>query len=116
MKTLLGSDEPDAGIAIELYCYRAKKYIGAYAAALGGVDAILFGGGVGENSSAVRKRILEGMRWCGIDIYEQVNIDTVGKERRISSDSSKVDVWVIPVDEASVLAKEAVRLVLLLSP
>ena len=116
MKTLLGSDQPDAGIAIELYCYRAKKYIGAYAAALGGVDAILFGGGVGENSSAVRKRILEGMRWCGIDIYEQANIDTVGKEGRISSDSSNVDVWVIPVDEASVLVKEAVRVVLLLSP
>ncbi len=61
MRVLLAADKPEAKSAIALYCYRAKKYIGAYLAALGGADAVLFGGGVGENSPVIRARILAGM-------------------------------------------------------
>lgn len=109
MKTLLASDATDARLAIRLYCYRAKKYIGAYAAALGGVDAIIFGGGVGENAPVIRKRVIENMEWCGISLDQDANEKITGKEGRISSEKSAVTVMVIPVDESSVLAEEAVN-------
>ncbi|GBE03817.1 MAG TPA: acetate/propionate family kinase [Nitrospirae bacterium] len=110
MKTLLGSEEPDARLAVELYCYRVKKYIGAYIAALGGVDAILFGGGVGENAPRIRKKIIDNMEWCGLLLDDRANEEAVGKEGRISSANSKIDVIVVPVDEAAVMAEEAVGL------
>lgn len=110
VKELLSADAPAARLSLDLYCYRAKKYIGSYMASLGGVDAILFGGGVGENSPVIRSKILENMKWCGIEINEYVNSNTIGTENRISSQTAKVEVWVIPVDEASVLAQEAVKL------
>jgi acetate kinase len=111
MKTLLDSDENDARLAVELYCYRARKYIGAYLAVLGGADAILFGGGVGENAPEVRERILDGMQWCGIVIDKEANRASVGKESRISALKSSVDVWVMTVDEAEMLANEAMELI-----
>ena len=110
MSTLLGSEEPDARLAVELYCYRVKKYIGAYMASLNGVEAVLFGGGVGENSPFIREKILENMEWCGLVFDPNANEHTTGKEARISSVGSKVDVMVIPVDEAALLAEEAVGL------
>lgn len=109
MRALLDSDDPRARLAVDLYCYRARKYIGAYMAALGGVDAILFGGGVGENAPAVRERILAGMEWCGIRIDPNRNAAT-GVERRISADDARVAVWAIPVNEAAMLAEQAVAL------
>jgi acetate kinase len=108
MKILLSSDEHDARLAVELYCYRARKYIGAYITSLSGVDGILFGGGVGENASEIRRRILGDMDWCGIKVDPSVNIDVIGTEGRISLQPSKIDVWVIPVDEAAILAHETV--------
>jgi acetate kinase len=108
MKILLASDEPEARLAVEIYCYRAKKYLGAYMAALGGVDCILFGGGVGENAPLIRKKILDNMEWFGISLDRHANDETTGKEGYVSSDKSKIDVMVIPVDEAVVLAEEAV--------
>ena len=110
MKTLIESDSPDSKLAVELYCYRVKKYIGAYMAALNGVDAILFGGGVGENAPKIRKMMIENMEWCGLLIDDCANEETTGKEGIISSANSKVDIMVIPVDEAEVLAQEAVSL------
>ncbi len=109
MRVLLESDEPAARLAVNLYCYRVKKYIGAYMAALGGAEAILFGGGVGENSPVIREKILEDMKWCGISLDRHANDEAIGKEGYISSDKSLVDVMVIPVDEAVVLAKEAIK-------
>ncbi len=111
MKRLLESDEPDARLAIELYCYRVKKYIGAYAAALGGVDVIIFGGGVGENAPQIRRMILNSMEWCGISLDQHANAETIGKEGYINSDKSTVDLIVIPVDEAEILAQEAVNVI-----
>jgi acetate kinase len=108
MQKLLESDEPDARLAVELYCYRAMKYIGAYLNVLGGADAVVFGGGVGENAPVVRERILEGMQWCGIHVDVEANNDTVGKEGRVSQRKSGSEVWVVQVDEASILAREAI--------
>jgi acetate kinase len=106
MRSLLESSEPSARLAIDIYCYRARKYIGAYAAALGGVDAILIGGGVGENAPVIRGKILENMEWCGMNLDESANADTIGKQGRISAHTSSAEIWVIQVDEAAVLAEE----------
>jgi acetate kinase len=110
MRELLESDAPAAHLAIELYCYRARKYIGAYMAVLGGADAFLFGGGVGENSAAVRERILSGLEWCGLVLDKESNNAAVGSEARISAPQSKIEAWVVPVDEAATLAREAVTI------
>jgi acetate kinase len=110
MRTLLASKSPDAGFAIELYCYRIRKYIGAYIAVLGGIDVIVFGGGVGEHSPEVRERILAGMEWCGVTLDHDRNDAARGTEEtdaRISSSPGPVDVWVVAVDEGAVLAREA---------
>jgi acetate kinase len=107
MRELLISNSPEAELAINLYCYRVRKYIGAYLAVLGGSNAILLGGGVGENSPQVRAKILQGMRWMGIDLDEHKNNSAVGVEATISSTNSTSELWVISVDEASIMAREA---------
>lgn len=110
MQTLLGSRNPDAEFAIELYCYRVRKYIGAYVAVLGGVDVIVFGGGVGEHAPAVRERILTGMEWCGVTLDNERNNGARGTEEtdaRITKSVTPVDVWVVAVDESAVMAREA---------
>ena len=108
MRTLLAADDPRARLAVQLYCYRARKYLGAYLAVLGGADAILFGGGVGENAAAVRAAILEGMDWAGIRLDDAANSAIVsGREGRISAADSRIEAWVIPVDESQILAQEA---------
>ncbi|MCF6282064.1 MAG: acetate/propionate family kinase [Candidatus Polarisedimenticolaceae bacterium] len=107
MRRLLDSDSSDAQLAVDLYCYRVRKYIGAYLAVLGGVDAILFGGGVGENSPQVRMKILQGMEWLGVELDLASNDNTTGKEGCISATAGRCEVWVIPVDEAQIMAQDA---------
>lgn len=107
IRELLKSEDERARLAIDLYCYRARKYVGAYLAVLGGVDAIIFGGGVGENVPPVREKILANMEWCGIRLDLEKNRRPDGMSR-ISSGTSQVEVWVIPVNEAAILANEAV--------
>jgi acetate kinase len=110
MRMLLASKSRDAEFAIELYCYRIRKYIGAYIAVLGGIDVIVFGGGVGEHSPEVRERVLAGMEWCGVTIDHDRNDAARGTEEidaRISISRGSVDVWVVAVDEGAVLAREA---------
>jgi acetate kinase len=107
MRILLSGDDPRARLAVALYAYRARKYLGAYLAVLGGVDGIVFGGGVGEHAAAVRAAILEGMAWAGIRLDAAANAATLGREGRISEAGSAIEAWVIPVDEARVLAQEA---------
>jgi acetate kinase len=108
MRALLDADDADARLAVDVYCYRARKYIGAYLAALGGADAILFGGGVGEHAPEVRAKILTGLEGLGIVLEPDANRATVGTGMRISNRSSEAEVWVIPVDEAAILAQESV--------
>lgn len=109
MQKLLARDDAEAQLAIELYCYRARKYLGAYLAVLGGVDGILFGGGVGENAPEIRARILDGMQWAGIALDEDANRHA-GTEAPIARPTSKADIRVIAVDEAAILAQEALAL------
>jgi acetate kinase len=94
-----------AQLAVGIYCYRARKYLGAYLAVLGGADGIVFGGGVGENQPEIRARILAGMQWAGIDIDEAANAKVKGTSGRISRGA--VDVRVAVVDEAAVILEEA---------
>lgn len=106
IRELLKSKDGYADLAVELYCYRARKYLGAYLAVLGGTNAVVFGGGVGENVPVVREKILAGMEWCGIHLDAKKNSDASGMSC-ISSETSEVKVWVAPVNEAAILAQEA---------
>jgi acetate kinase len=102
-----------ARLAIDLFAYRARKYIGAYLAAMNGADALIFAGGIGENASAVRARICNGLQWMGIEIDEARNAEMVnGKEGRIDRQGSRIEVWVIPTDEELLIARDTVRVVL----
>ena len=96
-----------AQFAVDLYCYRARKYIGAYLAVLGGCDGIVFGGGVGEHVPAVRQRILTGMGWAGVEIDATANDAARGQEARIDTSRLPVRVHVVPVEEEGVLARAA---------
>jgi len=110
MRMLLDSDSPEAALAVNLYCYRVRKYIGAYLTVLGGADVILFGGGVGENSSQVRAKILQGMEWLGVELDPVRNDNATGNEACISVAASQSKVWVIPVDEALMMVLDAVAI------
>lgn len=106
IRELLRSPDELARLAVDLYCYRVRKYVGAYLAVLGGAEAIVFGGGVGENVPEVREKILTGMSWCGIEVDTQKNYGASGMSC-ISSPFSRIEVWVTPVNEAVILAREA---------
>lgn len=104
-----------ARLAIELFCYRARKYIGAYLAVLEGADAIVFGGGIGENSPEIRSRICTGMQWCGILLDAERNTAAVhlspGSVARISQDEATLAAYVVADDEETWIARETVRCV-----
>jgi len=101
-----------AMLAIDMFCYRVKKYIGSYIAAMNGTDAICFAGGIGENAPSLRKKILGDLDWMGIAIDDARNAKAVrGKEMMISSDKSRVPVYVIPTNEELILARDTVRAV-----
>jgi len=105
-------DDRRARLAIEIFCYRAKKYIGGYLAALGGADGIVLTGGIGENSPEIRRRILEGLEWFGIEVDAQANGAMVdGATGRITTEASRLAVWVIPTDEELLIARDTFRLV-----
>ena len=98
-----------AGLALEMFCYRVRKYIGAYLAVIGGADAIVFGGGIGENAAEIRSRICAGMEWCGFRLDESRNSKAVGSEACISAGDATVHAYVIPVDEGLMIARDTVR-------
>ena len=107
MRTLLSRSDDEARLALEIYARRARKYLGAFLAVLGGCDAIAFGGGVGENAPAIRAAILGGFEWAGIVIDDVANSSSDGRLRRISANESDVEAFVTPVDEAEVMRVEA---------
>lgn len=100
-----------AHLAHNVFCYRLKKYIGAYAAAMGGVDSIVFTGGIGENSTVVRRDTLEGLEFFGVNLDTAKNEERSKSEREIQSDSSKVKIMVIPTNEELVIALDTMRIV-----
>lgn len=108
-------DRKDAGeerqtIAFELFCYRVKKYIGSYAAAMGGVDAILFTGGIGENGHDVREKVCEGLEFLGVDFDKEINKGKRGVDLIISKPNSKVKVMITTTDEEFVIANDTYAL------
>jgi acetate kinase len=106
----MNNGDKKATWAFEVFCYRVKKYVGAYAAAMGGIDALVFTGGIGENSKEVRKACCEGMQFIGIDMDEAVNASPE-KEKNISKPSAKTAVLVIPTNEELVIALDTVEIV-----
>jgi acetate kinase len=102
MRTLLASAETAAAEAIDYFCYRVRRELGSLAAALGGLDAVVFTGGIGEHAAPVRENICHTTAWLGMEIDKQANR---ANALRISTDGSKVSVWVIPTDEEQVIAR-----------
>ena len=107
--------EADAGnencaLALDKFAYEIRKYIGAYSAALGGLDCLVFTAGVGENSASMRARICQGLEYLGVKLDPEKN-NTRGKEAIISADDSKVTVWVIPTNEELMIAQDTAELV-----
>lgn len=101
-----------ARLAIDIFCGRARKYIGAYLAEMHGADAVVFAGGIGENSSEIRKRICGGLEWFGLTIDAKANTEIVnGKEGVISTKDSKLKAYVIPTNEELLIARDTVRCV-----
>ena len=101
-----------AVLALQTYCYRVRKYLGAYVAAMGGLDTVVFTGGIGQGSAEVRARTLQGLGCMGITLHEQRNREARGFDGvcRISADESRVSVLVVPTDEERTMASEALRI------
>jgi acetate kinase len=102
--TLESQGHDGAAAAIAAFCYRVRKYVGAYAAVLGGLDAIAFGGGIGENAPEIRARICRGLEWLGLELDEPANAVARGHSARISPARSTAAAYVVNVDEEALIA------------
>jgi acetate kinase len=102
MRTLLASEDPRAQLAVDLYLYRIGRELGSLAAALGGLDAIVFTAGIGENSAVVRERVCGDAAWLGVELDSATNA-TGGP--RISAGGSRTPVWVVPTNEELMIAR-----------
>jgi acetate kinase len=115
MRELQAKSKDDDGrqvrLAIDIFCYRARKYIGAFLACMGGADAVIFTGGIGENSPEIRARICAGMEWAGLKLDGSKNDATVGHEDKICTEDSKLLAYVIPTDEELLIARDTVRVI-----
>ena len=103
-------DDERAALAVEMFCYRVRKQIGAYMAALGGCDAVVFGGGIGEHQPEIRSRICEGLGWAGVQLDEEANAKAVGGDAVIGAAGGRVGVLVVHVEEELLMARDAARL------
>jgi acetate kinase len=110
-----GGDER-CKLAIDLYAYRLKKYVGAYAAAMGGVDVLVFTAGIGENSPEIRAAVCEGLGFLGIELDKVANSGARGMECDIGAPDASVRVLVVPTDEERLIADETVTIVAALRP
>ena len=108
MRKLLDSAEPRAKLAVDLYLYRVRRELGSLAAALGGLDALVFTAGIGENSAVIRERICRDAAWIGVEVDRAANDR---KDPRISAPGSRVAAWVIPTNEELMIARHTRRLV-----
>lgn len=97
--------DPRARLAVDVFCYRARKYVGAYMAALGRPAAVVFTGGIGEHAAPVRAQICDGLAWTGLALDDAANAAARG-DARIGAARAKVDVWVIATDEERMLARD----------
>ena len=101
----------NAELALDMFAYRVKKYIGAYYAALGSVDAIVFTAGIGENDDIIREKVCSDMAGLGIELDLKENEGRISVDKKISTDQSSVQLWVIPTNEELQIAKDAVALI-----
>jgi acetate kinase len=108
MRVLLESEMPKAAFAVELFTYRIAREIGSLAAALGGLDAIVFTAGIGENAAAIREKVAARSAWLGLALDPEAN--TGRGARRISAPGSRVAAWVIPTDEERMIARHTLGL------
>jgi len=109
----MASDEGNerAKLGLDMYCYRIKKYIGAYAAAMGGIDMLVFTGGIGENADTIRKGISEDMSFLGIELDEEKNKGLRGEDAIISKNNSKVKIMVVPTNEEYIIANDTINII-----
>ena len=98
-------------LAGDMLVYQIKKYIGSYAAAMNGLDAVLFTGGIGENATDVREKVCADMSFFGIEIDSELNSTIRGKLQKISTENSKVEVWVVPTNEELLIARDTLALI-----
>jgi acetate kinase len=108
MRTLLESPHPRAQFAVDLFVYRIGRELGSLAAATGGLDALVFTGGIGENSAVIRERVCRGARWLGVELDATAN--NAGGAR-ISTESSPVSAWTIPTNEELMIARHTQHIV-----
>lgn len=100
-----------ATLAYNMYVQRMRKYIGAYAAEMNGIDTIIFTGGVGENSTLIRKEVSAGFTYLGLQLDDELNENISSRERKISSPESRVDVYIIPTNEELMIARDTLRVI-----
>ena len=106
MRTLLASTAPSARLAIDVYVYRIRRELGSLAAALGGLDAVVFTGGIGENASPIRARVCQDAAWLGVQLDAAANAKGAA---RISAPGSRVSAWVVPTNEELMIARHTQR-------
>jgi acetate kinase len=100
-----------AHLAIEMFCYRVRKVVAAYAGVMGGLDAVVFTGGIGENAPSIRERSLRGLEFMGVRVDPARNAAAIGREADVAPDGAPVRVLVIPTNEELIIARDTVRLV-----
>ena len=108
---LIEQGDDDAKLALVMYCYRLKKYIGSYIAAMGGLDALVFTGGIGENDEFVREHSTDGLEWLGVKLDKKLNLELNRREAIISASDSKVPIFIIPTNEELVIALDTEKII-----
>jgi acetate kinase len=108
VRELQRRDDAAAGLALDLFCYRIQKCVGAYLAALEGAEAIVFTGGIGENAPEIRRRVCQRFGWAGLTLDAERN---QRNELRLSVEGSRLAAYAIPTDEEYLIARETLRLV-----
>ncbi len=111
LRAAIATGNERAKLALDIFIYRIKKYIGSYAAALGGVDILMFTGGIGENVDLVREQVCKDLEFMGIKIDTAKNLEIHGDEAVISTPDSKVTVMVVPTDEEYMIASDTMEIV-----
>jgi acetate kinase len=102
---------PKARLAMDMFVYRVRKAVGAYLAVLGSVDAIVFGGGIGENGVFARKTVCEGLGGFGLELDQEANARLVDREGLLSQPGSRLEAWVIPTEEGLQIAQECLEMI-----
>jgi acetate kinase len=100
------SGDEDSELAVRAFCYRATKYVGAYLAVLGGADAVIFGGGIGEHVPEIREAVCRGLGWAGLELDPEKNRTVPGFDVSVGREGAAAEVWVIHVDEAAVITRD----------